>query len=286
MTAVTSLRGAIAAAERTLAGAGVPSPRHDAEELAAHVLGVERRELIRHDALDATAHAALERLVGRRAGREPLQHITGRAHFRHLVLAVGPGVFVPRPETEVVAGAAIAAAREAAAAQRPPVVVDLGAGSGAIALSVAEEAPAAQVFAVEADDAALAWARRNLAGSGVRLVRADLASCLPELDGAVDVVVSNPPYIPEGAQIRDPEVAAHDPPGALWSGVDGLTAIRAVEEAAARLLRPGGVAVVEHADLQGESAPGVFRAARRWVAVTDHEDLTGRPRFLTAERAS
>jgi release factor glutamine methyltransferase len=269
-----------------LAGAGVPSPRHDAEELAAHVLGVERRDLIRHDALDTAAQAALDQLVGRRAGREPLQHLTGRAPFRRLVLAVGPGVFVPRPETELVAGAAIAAATAAAtAAQRPAVVVDLGAGSGAIALSVAQEAPAARVFAVEADDAAVSWAQRNLAGSGVRLVHTDLAGCLPELDGAVDVVVSNPPYVPDGAQIRDPEVAAHDPPMALWSGADGLTAIRAVEAAAARLLRPRGVVVVEHADLQGESAPGVFRAARRWVSVTDHEDLTGRPRFVTAERA-
>lgn len=278
----------IAEAERVLAAAGVPSPRYDAEELAAHALGIERRDLVRLDALEPAAQRVFAELVRRRAVREPLQHITGRAYFRRLVLAVGPGVFVPRPETEVVAGAAIDATRRVVTDGRAPVVVDLGTGSGAIALSVADEAPQARVYAVEADNAAILWAQRNLVGSAVRLVQADLAAvadCLPELAGQVDVVVSNPPYIPDGAQIRDPEVATHDPALALWSGPDGLTAIRAVAETAARLLRPGGAAVVEHADLQGESAPAVFRATGEWAAVTDHEDLTGRPRFLIAERA-
>jgi release factor glutamine methyltransferase len=295
----TSVRGAVAAAERVLAAAGVPSPRYDAEELAAHVLGIERRHLVLHAGLDTGRLAALGRLVRRRVGRVPLQHLTGRAYFRHLVLAVGPGVFVPRPETELVAGAAIDAARCAAGAGRMPVVVDLGAGCGAIALSIAQEVPGSQVYAVEADDAALAWAQRNLVGSEVHLIHADMAdfadfataaastaSRLPSLEGEVDVVVSNPPYIPVGALIRDPEVVAHDPPRALWSGADGLMAIRAVERTAARLLRTGGVAVVEHADLQGKSAPEVFRATGGWVAVTDHEDLTGRPRYLMAERSS
>lgn len=277
---MSDLRDAVRRAEQHLATAGVPSPRYDAEELAACLLGVERRELWRHEDVPAGFADA----VRRRAAREPLQHITGRAYFRHLVLAVGPGVFVPRPETEVVAGAAIDAAR--AVAWRPPVVVDLCTGSGAIALAVATEVPGSRVHAVEREAAALEWARRNRAASGadVDLRGGDLTDAFPDLDGSVDVVVSNPPYIPLGSVPLDPEVADHDPPAALWSGADGLDAVRVVERVAARLLRPGGTVVVEHADAQGESAPAVFDAAG-WSAVTDHRDLTGRPRFVTATRA-
>lgn len=276
---MTALRRAIARATERLAAAGVPSPRVDAEELAAFSLGVERRDLWRH----AEVGACFAEYVGRRVAREPLQHITGRAHFRHLTLAVGPGVFVPRPETEVVTQAAIDAAR---AVGRHPVVVDLGTGSGAIALSVATEVPGARVHAVEADPAAHAWAVRNLAGSGVDLRLGDMADALGELDGAVDVVVSNPPYIPLGAAVRDPEVAAHDPAPALWSGPDGLAAIRVVARVAAGLLRPGGVVVVEHADRQGESAPAVLAESGHFTDVRDHRDLAGRDRYLTATRAS
>ena len=222
--------------------------------------------------------------VDRRAAREPLQHITGRAFFRHLELAVGPGVFVPRPETEMVAEAAIEAAR-AVAGHAPPVVVDLGTGSGAIALAVAGEVPASRVHAVESDPDAYAWASRNCSGSGVDLRLGDMADAFADLDGAVDVVVSNPPYIPVGAVVRDPEVATYDPSLALWSGSDGLDAMRVLEVTAARLLRPGGTVVAEHADLQGSSAPEVFRHTGRWVDVRDHRDLAGRDRYLTATRA-
>lgn len=273
---MTRLREGIAAAAARLAEAGVPSPRFDAEELAALSLGVERRDLWRHDEVGERFAA----YVARRAAREPLQHITGRAHFRHLTLEVGPGVFIPRPETEVVAEAAIAAAR----ADGTPVVVDLCTGSGAIALAVAAEVAGAVVHAVEADPAAHAWAARNCAGSPVDLRLGDMGEAFPDLDGTVDVVVSNPPYIPVGALVRDPEVAAHDPSPALWSGDDGLDAVRVVEQVAARLLRPGGRAVVEHADLQGESAPAVFAATGRWTDVRDHRDLAGRDRYLTATR--
>ncbi|MGH8894662.1 MAG: peptide chain release factor N(5)-glutamine methyltransferase [Actinomycetes bacterium] len=273
---MTTLRGGLAAATARLAAAGVPSPRYDAEELAAFSLGIERRDLWRHD--EPGAH--FETYVGRRAGREPLQHITGRAYFRHLTLAVGPGVFVPRPETEVVAGAAIAAAR----ALPEPVVVDLGTGSGAIALAVADEAPHATVHAVEADPVAHSWAARNCAGTAVDLRHGDMADAFADLDGTVDVVVSNPPYIPVGAQVRDPEVAAHDPAVALWSGADGLDAVRVVERVAARLLRPGGTVVVEHADLQGRSAPAILTLAGGWSDVRDHVDLAGRDRYLVATR--
>jgi release factor glutamine methyltransferase len=274
---VTALRALLVTAADRLEAAGVPSPRFDAEELAAHSLGVRRQDLWRHE----EPGADFESYVARRAAREPLQHITGLAYFRHLTLAVGPGVFVPRPETEIVAEAAIEAAR---AASPTPRVVDLGTGSGAIALSVADEAPGAEVHAVEADPAAHAWAARNCAGSGVDLRDGDMAESFRDLDGTVDVVVSNPPYIPVGAAVRDPEVAAHDPALALWSGDDGLDAVRVVEQVAARLLRPGGTVVVEHADLQGESAPAVFAGTGRWSEVRDHRDLAGRDRYLTATR--
>jgi release factor glutamine methyltransferase len=271
------LAAAVAEATARLESAGVPSPRFDAEVLAAHSLGVERRDLWRHRA----AGAGFPAYVDRRAAREPLQHITGVACFRHLSLQVGAGVFVPRPETEVVVDAVIAAARRLAR----PRVVDLCTGSGAIALAVATEVPGSRVHAVELDPAAHAWAARNCAGSAVELRQGDMAAAFPELDGAVDVVVSNPPYIPVDARIRDPEVASHDPAVALWSGADGLDAIRVVEQVAARLLRPGGLVVVEHSDLQGATAAAVFADGSRWQDVADHRDLAGRDRYLTAVRA-
>jgi release factor glutamine methyltransferase len=165
------------------------------------------------------------------------------------------------------------------------VVVDLGTGSGAIALSVAQEVPAARVCAVESQPPAYEWAARNCAGTRVELRLGDMADAFPDLDAAVDVVVSNPPYIPSGAVVRDPEVAAHDPAAALWAGPDGLAALRVVERVAARLLRPGGTVVVEHADLQGSSAPALFAASPDWADVADHRDLAGRDRYLTARRA-
>jgi release factor glutamine methyltransferase len=286
---VDQLADQLADATARLATAGVPSPRHDAEELAAHLLGCTRGELVTQRAVDPEAYAALLR---RRVAREPLQHLTGASYFRHLTLAVGPGVFLPRPETELVADSAIAAARQAAAAGgRAPVVVDLGAGSGAIAFSVAVEVPGAVVHAVELTAAAFQWLTRNRSvlpesvRTRVHLHQCDLATALPELDGAVDVVVSNPPYIPPGSVVRDPEVSEYDPPAALWgSGVDGLDDVRAVERAADRLLRPGAAVVVEHADLQGESAPAIFATTGRWRDVRDHRDLAGRPRFVTARR--
>lgn len=282
---MTDLCDALAQAAARLAAAGVPSPRHDAEALAAHLLGVPRGHLVAVREVDATA---LDALVGRRAAREPLQHIVGTAAFRHVEVAVGPGVFVPRPETEVVAGWAIDRAREVAASGRVPLVVDLCTGSGAIALAVADEVPTARVHAVELSEAAARWAAGNLAGVGERVTlhRADVADALPELDGRVDVVVANPPYVPPGATIRDPEVRAHDPGLALWgSGPDGLDVVRAVVRTAARLLRPGGWLVVEHADVQGESVPALVADHPGWAEVADHRDLAGRDRFCTARRA-
>lgn len=266
-----------------LAAAGVDSPEVDASTLLCHVLAVPRTTLLLVDEVaDADAEAYLS-LVERRAGRVPLQHLTGVAHFRTIELAVGPGVFVPRPETEVLVGWAVEQAHDVLASGRRPRVVDLCTGSGAVALAVATEVPEAEVHAVELSDDAVVWAQRNLAGSQVDLRHGDMAEAFHDLDGTVDVVVANPPYIPLDAfESVALEAREHDPSTALWSGSDGLEALRVVERVAARLLRPGGAAGTEHADVQGESVPALFVATGLWTQVRDHPDLAGRPRFTTA----
>lgn len=271
----------VAQATQRLADAGVPSPRHDAEELAAFVHGVGRGEL--HAVADGDFDARYWAAVARREAREPLQHITGTAYFRYLELQVGPGVFVPRPETESVVDWAIAAVRAMDVVE--PVIVDLCTGSGAIALAMAQEVPRARVHAVELDDGALSWARKNAEGSRVVLHHGDALTALPGLNGQVDLVVSNPPYIPltEWEYVA-PEARDHDPQPALFSGEDGLDVIRGVEATARRLLRPGGVVVVEHADTQGGQVPWLFTEERGWADAADHPDLNNRPRFATARR--
>ncbi len=284
-------RALLRAAVARLTESGVASPEYDAAELLAHVLGTTRSRLPLVDSIAVEQEAAFEELLARRAAREPLQHLTGTAAFRHVELLVGPGVFVPRPETELLAGWAIDRASEAGredgrATGESPVVVDLCCGSGAIALSVVDEVPDAQVHAVELDPGAHAWAARNLDDAGVDLRRGDMVEAFPELDGTVDVVVCNPPYIPlEAWASVAPEARDHDPALALWSGDDGLDAIRVVESTAARLLRPGGWVGTEHADVQGDSAVQVFVAAGRWAEVRDHPDLAGRARYVTARLA-
>lgn len=278
------------AARRTaaarLAEAGVASPERDADLLLAHVLDVGLGRLLLVDDLTGSQQEQYVALVARRAAREPLQHLTGTAAFRHVELAVGPGVFVPRPETELLAGWAIEHAQLVAGRSGAPVVVDLCTGSGAIAKSVADEVPDAVVHAVELDEGALAWAERNLAGTGVDLRHGDLATAFDDLAGTVDVVVCNPPYIPlEAWESVAAEARDHDPHLALFSGDDGLDAMRVLEQRAALLLRPGGVVGAEHADVQGESAPAVFAATGRWQDVSDHRDLAGRARYVTARLA-
>jgi len=273
-------------ATSVLTEAGVGSPGHDAEALLAHVLGVARLRLGLGVTVSEADREAYEAVVERRRARVPLQHLVGTAAFRTVEVAVGPGVFVPRPETETVAGWAIDAALSAAGGtSSSAVVVDLCTGSGAIALAVAREVPAARVHAVELDPQAHRWAERNLAGSGVRLELGDAATAFADLDGTVDVVVANPPYIPLDAyDTVEVEARDHDPALALWSGTDGLDAIRMVERTAARLLRPDGVVGCEHADVQAASAPAVFSSTGRWRDVRDHLDLAGRSRFVTARR--
>jgi release factor glutamine methyltransferase len=269
----------LAEATETLEASGVSSPRHDAEMLLSHITGVPRSSLISRAKPNPLQKDAFLELVDARARRFPLQHLTGSTGFRYVDLEVGPGVFVPRPETEVLAGWAI----DHAKALRSPVVVELCAGAGGIALSVVHEVPGASVHAVELDEPAYEWAQRNLAGTGVDLRLGDMADAFADLDGTVDVVVANPPYIPLDAwESVAPEARDHDPALALWSGDDGLDAMRIVEQVAWRLLRPGGVVGAEHADVQGESAPDVFRG--RWDGVQDNPDLAQRPRFVTAVR--
>ena len=283
---VSLLLDEIALAAARLAEAGVESPRAEAELIAAHVHGVKRTEL--HRVADTDFDARFWESIGRRAAREPLQHITGCAYFRYLELEVGPGVFVPRPETEVMTGWAIDRLRAMDVAE--PVVADLGAGSGAIALAIAQEVPRARVHAVEADPLARPWTERNierLAAAApytkgrVTLHGGDFADSLHELDGQVDLVVSNPPYIPLGAGVP-PEVGEYDPPAALWGGADGLDAIRVVERVARRLLRPGGLVAVEHGAPQGAAVYWVFPEEAGWRDTRNHKDLTRRDRFVTA----
>lgn len=272
-----SVRRLLEQATVTLAAAEVPSPRHDAETLLSHVTGVPRSLLTVSARPDDQAWDAFRELVEARARRVPLQHLTGSTGFRYVDIEVGPGVFIPRPETELLAGWVIDSIE-----QNPePVVVELCAGAGAISLSIVHEVPRALVHAVELDESAYGWARRNLDGTGVDLRLGDMAHAFEELDGSVDIVVVNPPYIPlEAWESVAPEARDHDPGLALWSGDDGLDAIRVVESVAWRLLKPGGAVGVEHADAQRESAPGVF--LERWALVRDNEDLAGKPRYLTA----
>ena len=277
------LRAAVRAAASRLAEAGVPSPEADAVALAAHLMKVSVADVQKAMVLGGVVPAAYQELVTERAARVPLQHLTGRAGFRRLELSVGPGVFVPRPETELVAGLAIDAALEL----ESPVVVDLCTGSGAIALAVADEVPTARVHAVELGREAHAWAERNVADTGlpVDLRLGDATEAFPELDGTVDIVVSNPPYIPIGMVPLEAEVRDHDPELALYGGsADGLAIPLAVAGRAAELLRPGGLLVMEHADSQGVSLQTALRRTGLWATVADHDDLSGRPRATTAIR--
>lgn len=287
MSPAVTVREALDEAGRILALAGVPSPAVDAELLLAHVLGIGRGEVaVKALVGGAVAPEQAERfaaLVERRAGREPLQHLTGVAPFRSLELHVGPGVFVPRPETEGVAQIAIDAL--SARADESPIAIDLGTGSGALALAMATEVPRSEVYAVELSPEAAVWTRRNIASTGasVELFVGDLADAFPELDGRVAVVVSNPPYIPLGMIPRDPEVRLFDPDLALYGGADGLDVVRSLSQRALRLLVPGGTLVIEHGEEQGPAIRALL-TSDGWRGAATHPDLTRRDRTTTAVR--
>ena len=280
------LSAALRRAVDRLSRVGIPDPVVDAELLASHVLGTGRGAVqaaaIRGDSLDLADAERFDALVARRASREPLQHLTGTAPFRHLELRVGPGVFVPRPETEMVAQLAIDAL--AAAASPSPIAVDLGTGSGAIALAMATEVPHARVFAAENSVEAFVWTRENFDAVGAEnaeLAFIDLELAFPELDGTVSVVASNPPYVPDAAIPRDPEVRFFDPPVALYGGPDGLDVVRIVSRVGLRLAHPGGMVVIEHGEWQGAEIRDLL-AADGWRAAATHPDLTMRDRATTA----
>ncbi|MBG6214946.1 release factor glutamine methyltransferase [Cryobacterium sp. CAN_C3] len=271
-----------------LTAAGISDPEVDADLLIGHVLGQSRGEVQAGSFLNRTiSHAdaaTIDTLLARRSTREPLQHITGRAPFRSLALNVGPGVFVPRPETEQVAQFAIDALRSMPDPE--PIGVDLGTGSGAIALVLATEVPHARIFAIENSPEAFPWTTRNFEEIGARnatLVFGDLADAFVELDGTVAVVISNPPYIPADAIPRDPEVRLFDPAHALFGGVDGLDVVRSVSATGLRLLRPGGVLVIEHGELQGAAIRELL-TNDGWRAPATHRDYTSRDRATTALR--
>ena len=284
INAVIDTADVLADATRRLAHAGVASPRVDAEYLLAHCAGVARPRLLSLREITAAQATAFELLVERRARREPLQYLLGTVAFRHIELAVGPGVFIPRPETELLVDAVLPVLRTVEQDARP-IVVDLCAGSGALAVAVADEGPGVRVIAVERDPAALRWLRRNTAGTGVEVVAADIADpgLLPELRGCANAVLCNPPYVPAATPV-DPEVLA-DPAGAVFAGADGLQLMPAVIARAADLLRTGGVAAVEHDDTHGSALPRLLHADGRWAEINDHRDLSGRPRYVTAIRA-
>lgn len=311
-----SVRDVLVDSEKRLQAVGVPSPAVDAAIIVAQVVGVPRSRLLLHDQLDHEQRVRIESLLAQRLARVPLQHITGIAYFRHLELSVGPGVFIPRPETELIAEAGIRVLRESSV----KVAVDLCTGSGAVALSMASEVPGSVVYAVELDETAVAWTRRNVAeqadelarvGSRVEVIHDDVAlvsdpgHALSAMTGTVSVVTANPPYIPEGMIPREVEVRHHDPHLALYSGADGLEAARHVIATASVLLRSGGLLVMEHADIQGVDAgesgvPALVRAARVdqamaervpqlpgsavFTSVADRSDLNGLPRFTMALR--
>lgn len=284
-----SLRLEIMAAAERLEQAGVGSPRFDAEEMAAYLLDVPRARLGMAPLVEAEWVDRFTALVDRRVAREPLQHIIGTAVLGPTEVRVGPGVFVPRPETEVLLEWALKAIADIPS----PVVVDLCTGSGAIALAIAQARPDARVIGVERADGALAWARRNAeqhsdaGGTPVDLRGGDILDerLLLDLEGKADLVTANPPYVPEGTEV-DPEVGEHDPPEAVFSGKDGLDLIRPLITVAATLLKVGGVLAVEHDDTHGESVPALLSARRVLDDVQDHRDLNDRPRFATARRVA
>ncbi len=290
---VTSVAQQLTVATARLEAAGVPSPRADAELLAAHAAGTDRggvqRLVLMRGGWPDGAQPRFEALVAERATRVPLQHLTGRAAFRGIELAVGPGVFLPRPETELLAGWAVEELRAVAARERrDAVAVDLCTGSGAVPLALVDEVPDLEVGAVELDPHAHAWAARNVAALGrgrVELALGDVArtpELLPGLVGRCDVVTANPPYIPDDAVPVDPEVAEHDPALALYGGPDGLRVLRVCVDVAARLLVPGGLLLLEHAEPQCGGAAAVLQRSGLWHDVAHHDDLTGRPRSTSA----
>jgi release factor glutamine methyltransferase len=284
----TSLRDALLDAARRLAAAGVDTPRTDAELLAAHVLGVPRGRLLLLDGLTEPQSAAFDDLVAARARRVPLQHLIGSVAFGGIDVAVGPGAFVPRPETELLVAWGVARPLPSA-----PVAVDFCSGTGAIALAVAHARPDARVYAVELEPGAIEWLRRNASArvaagdTSIEIVVGDVTdpAATAVLDDGVDLLLCNPPYLPDGSPLPA-DVIDHDPLPALFGGADGLVVIRPVVQRAAAVLRTGGWVGIEHDEAHGHRVADLFAAAGGFDDIEVHPDLTGRPRFTTARRGA
>ncbi|MCG2803288.1 MAG: peptide chain release factor N(5)-glutamine methyltransferase [Cellulomonas sp.] len=285
------LTAMVTAATQLLTQAGVPSPRHDAVAIAAHLLGLPTLSLVTAGPPPDGFARSYAEAVDRRRRREPLQHIVGSTAFRYVTLLVEPGVFVPRPETEVLAGLAVDEVRALAAGGLAPLVVDLCCGAGPIGVSVAVETSATVVM-VDRSTQAVDLAARNARACDRPQVSAVVGDVrdpqlLSELTGRVDVLTANPPYIPPDAEPVDPEVRDHDPDLALYGGgVDGLDLPRAVLQAAARLLRPGGLLLMEHAEVQAQAVRADAAATAGFIGIRTEPDLTGRPRLLVARRTA
>jgi len=280
---MTALRRAIDSAAALLADAGIDSARCDAEQLAAHLAGTDRGRLRLIESPGDEYFGRYRDVIAARSQRVPLQHLIGTVAFGPVLLHVGPGVFIPRPETEAIL--AWATAQRLAAR---PVIVDLCTGSGALAVALAEHRPAARIIGIDDSVAALEYARRNAEGSAVELVLADVADVkapdlLTELDGQVDLVVANPPYVPDGA-LLEPEVSQHDPHHAVFGGPDGMALIIAVVAHAGRWLRPGGLLAVEHDDTTSAKTVELVAGTGLFDDVVARQDLAGRPRFVTARK--
>ena len=284
------IKQAVDGAAARFAAVGIEQASVDAELIAAHVLQVSRGELgakmVTGESFDANQSELFAALVEKRSARVPLQHLTGVAYFRNLELQVGPGVFVPRPETELLVDLAIDALSKSALAETAnPIVVDLGTGSGAIALAIAQELPQSKVFAVELNPDSISFTRKNFEryGQNAKLVQGDMADAFAELNGQVHLLVSNPPYIPNDMVPRDPEVHLHDPKLALYGGADGMDLVHTVLAVANRLLVSGGKLLIEHADIQGEITRRLASEAG-FIDVKTLQDLTGRDRALSATK--
>ena len=271
--------------KKQLANAGFAEVK--AEHLLAHTLGISRMDL--HNPLTVeNALAAIGdmtvveetfwKLLDRRCAHEPLQYLTGIAYFRHLEIKVGPGVLVPRPESELLVESVLTHIEKLSGAVS---VVDLGSGSGALALAIATEAPQTHVIAVEKSPEAIHWLKENVAfiDEKVRILESDVATALEGVK--CDVVIANPPYVPDSQELpRD--VADHEPAIALFGGVDGMKSPRLFISTASRLLKSGGFLAIEHHEEQGASIADVL--SEDFIDILLHQDLTGRPRFTTAVR--
>ena len=280
-----SLAAVVASTRDRLARAGVASPAVDAEMLVAWVLGLSRSELLvrvlRGDEADSEIVDALEPIVLRRESREPLQHLLGSAPFMTFELEVGPGVFVPRPETQSLAEHAIAHAQNFGVNEAGVSILDLCSGSGALAIALARAIPWANVSALEASAEACSYLERNVAALApdVKVVHSSVAEFAGVVtEHSVDMIVANPPYVPEHQVPNEPEVADFDPPMALFGGPDGLDVVRDIVALALDALRPGGILLMEHSNLQGAEVAALL-VARGFRLVATEQDLVGRDRF-------